>query len=540
MESRNFHQTWFLTRFSLKRDWLKLVLWSVTLIVLFGAVAAKFTDIYSSQSSIDEIVKTLKSPSMVSLFGKLSGSAPYTTADVFAGEMTVFMAMMAAIMNFSIIIKNTRGEEDSGLLEIIQSHSVGKLSNLASSLIELFIINLLIGLFYSIGLQVANLSGTDTNGNFLLGLGLGASGFMFAAIAAFLAQLVDNSRSATILSYIVFGIMYIARMSTDVSNPKATWFVPFGWVEKFSTYQENNWLPVFLMLGLSLILSVAALWVNNHRDIGSGIIATKPGRAKASAFLRGPLSLFWRLNRTSIIVWVVGLMILGFTYGSIFNTIGDILKTNPTMATLFGAGAIHKANILIIKHFVAILMIVFGVLALFPGIQIINYLKSGEAKGYLELIHSKPVSRNYLFTSVLVLGILTSLAALFAGMLGLQLGGASVMKHPIELSVFIKAFYAYISPVLVILALSACIVGWLPKISSFGYLYAGFALFVGYFGKLIDLPKWVGKLTPFGYIPNVPVNKLDAGTMWWQIGIAVLLIIIGYIGYHVRDLKSAN
>ena len=540
MESRNFHQTWFLTRFSLKRDWLKLVLWSVTLIVLFGAVAAKFTDIYSSQSSIDEIVKTLKSPSMVSLFGKLSGSAPYTTADVFAGEMTVFMAMMAAIMNFSIIIKNTRGEEDSGLLEIIQSHSVGKLSNLASSLIELFIINLLIGLFYSIGLQVANLSGTDTNGNFLLGLGLGASGFMFAAIAAFLAQLVDNSRSATILSYIVFGIMYIARMSTDVSNPKATWFVPFGWVEKFSTYQENNWLPVFLMLGLSLILSVAALWVNNHRDIGSGIIATKPGRAKASVFLRGPLSLFWRLNRTSIIVWVVGLMILGFTYGSIFNTIGDILKTNPTMATLFGAGAIHKANVLIIKHFVAILMIVFGVLALFPGIQIINYLKSGEAKGYLELIHSKPVSRNYLFTSVLVLGILTSLAALFAGMLGLQLGGASVMKHPIELSVFIKAFYAYISPVLVILALSACIVGWLPKISSFGYLYAGFALFVGYFGKLIDLPKWVGKLTPFGYIPNVPVNKLDAGTMWWQIGIAVLLIIVGYIGYHVRDLKSAN
>jgi len=540
METRNFHQTWFLTRFSLKRDWLKLVLWSVTLIVLFGAVAAKFTDIYSSQSSIDEIVKTLKSPSMVSLFGKLSGSAPYTTADVFAGEMTVFMAMMAAIMNFSIIIKNTRGEEDSGLLEIIQSHSVGKLSNLASSLIELFIVNLLIGLFYSIGLQVANLSGTDTNGNFLLGLGLGASGFMFAAIAAFLAQLVDNSRSATILSYIVFGIMYIARMSTDVSNPKTTWFVPFGWVEKFSTYQENNWLPVFLMLGLSLILCVAALWVNNHRDIGSGIIATKPGRAKASVFLRGPLSLFWRLNRTSIIVWVVGLMILGFTYGSIFNTIGDILKTNPTMATLFGAGAIHKANILIIKHFVAILMIVFGVLALFPGIQIINYLKTGEAKGYLELIHSKPVSRNYLFTSVLVLGILTSLAALFAGMLGLQLGGASVMKHPIELSVFIKAFYAYISPVLVILGLSACIVGWLPKISSFGYLYAGFALFVGYFGKLIDLPKWVGKLTPFGYIPNVPVNKLDAGTMWWQIGIAVLLIIIGYIGYHVRDLKSAN
>ncbi|WP_334329299.1 ABC transporter permease [Companilactobacillus sp. HBUAS59699] len=540
MENRNFHQTWFLTRFSLKRDWLKLALWSVTMIVLFAAVAAKFTSIYDTQASIDEIVKTLKSPSMVSLFGKLSGSAPYTTADVFAGEMTVFMAIMAAIMNFSIIIKNTRGEEDSGLLEIIQSHSVGKLSNLASALIELFIINLLIGLFYGIGLQVANLPGTDTNGNFLLGLGLGAAGFMFAAIAAFLAQLVDNSRSATILSYVVFGIMYIARMSTDVSNPKATWFIPFGWVEKFSTYQDNNWLPVFLMLGLALILCIAALWINDHRDIGSGIIATKPGRAKASMFLRGPLSLFWRLHRTTIIVWVVGLLILGFTYGSIFNTIGDILKTNPAMEKIFGAAAVNKANVLIIKNFVAILMIVFGVLALFPGIQIINYLKTGESKGYLELIHSKPVSRNYLFTSVLVLGILTSLAALFAGMWGLQLGGASVMKHPVAMSVFLRGFYAYISPLLVILAISACIVGWIPKLSIFGYLYAGLALFVGYFGKLIDLPKWVEKLTPFGFITKVPVHQMDLGTMWWQLGIAIALIIIGYAGYYIRDLKSAN
>ncbi|APX71360.1 ABC transporter permease [Companilactobacillus allii] len=538
MENRNFHQTWFLTRFSLKRDWLKLALWSVTLIVLFAAVAAKFTTIYDSQASIDEIVKTLKSPSMVSLFGKLSGSGPYTTADVFAGEMTVFMAMIAAVMNFSIIIKNTRGEEDSGLLEIIQSHSVGKLSNLASSLIELLIINLVIGIFYSLGLQFAGLSGTDTNGNFLLGLGLGAAGFMFASIAALMAQLVDNSRFAMILSYIIFGIMYIARMSTDISNPNLTWLIPFGWVEKFSTYQDNNWLPVFLMLGLSLILCITALWINNHRDIGSGIIATKPGRATASVFLRGPLSLFFRLHRTSIIVWIIGLMILGFTYGSIFNTIGDILKTNPTMAQLIGASAVHKANVVIIKHFVAILMIVFACLALFPGIQIINYLKTGESKGYLELIHSKPVSRSYLFTSILLLGIATSVATLFASMMGLYLGGMSVMKHPVEMSVFLNSFAAYLSALLVVLAISGCIVGLIPRFSSFSYLYIGFALFSGYFGKLIDLPKWVAKLTPFGYIPDVPVGKIDPGTMWWQLGITFVLIVVGYIGYSCRDLKS--
>lgn len=539
MDSRNFAKTGFLTRFSLRRDWLKLVIWAVAMAGLFSSVAAKFTTLYGSKASIDSIVTTLKSPAMTSLFGKMPGGAN-TTADVFAAEMTVFMAIMAAVMNYAIVIKNTRGDEDSGILEIIRAHAVGKISNLTATLIEVTILNLGIGLLYSFGLMAANLDGTDISGDFLLGIGLGMSGLMFASIAAFVAQLVDNSRAATMLAYLVFGIMYIARMMTDVSNPKMTWWVPFGWVEKFSTYKDNNWAPVLLMLIFSVVVFGLAMLINAKRDMGAGIIATRPGRSRASVILNGPLGLFWRLHRTSIIVWAIGIMILGFTYGSIFNTIGDILKTNPTMASLLGPDAVRSANVLIIKEFASVLMIVFGVLATIPGIQIINYLKTGENKGYLEMIHAKPVGRGRLFTDTLILAFVTTYLALFMGVWGLQLGGVYSMTHPLGLSLFMRGFYGYISPVFIMLAISAAIIGWYPKLANLSYGYLIVALFIQYFGKMIKLPDWTFKLTPFGYIPKVPVHTLDVGTFWWQILIGVVLIVIGYIGYKNRDINGAN
>lgn len=535
MKSERFQRTFFLTLFSFKRDWSKLTIWALVLIGLFVGVAAKFTGLYGSKSAIDQIIKTLKTPAMVSLFGKMP-AGPYTTADVFASEMTIFMAIIAAVMNFYFIIHNTRGEEESGILEMIQAHSVGRLSNLTAALLESFVFNFGIGLIYAVGLQFANLTGTNLNGNFLLGLGLGAAGFMFACIAAVIAQLTDNSRTTTIFSYLIFGVMYIARMITDVSHPKYTWLIPMGWVEKFSTYKDNNWLPVFLMLGLSLILILLAFYLNNHRDIGSGMIATKPGHATASVFLHDPLSLFWRLNRVSIIVWIVGIMILGATYGSVFNTIGDILKTNPMLKQLLNTQAINAANVLIIKEFLAILMIVFAALALVPGISLINYLKSGEAKGYLEIIHSKETSRFNLFFSIFGLATVTSIAVLFAGIYGLYAGGNAVMNHHIAMSIFMRGFYGYLSPLLLMLGISAFLLGWLPKLTTLNYGYLVLAFFIQYFGKLLKLPDWTEKLTPFGFINHVPVKNFDVTTFWWQIGIAVTLVIVGYIGYRRRDL----
>ncbi|WP_334331926.1 ABC transporter permease [Companilactobacillus sp. HBUAS59544] len=535
MKNNQFQMTGFLTRFTLKKDHLKLLVWAVVLISLFVGVASKFTSLYGNRQAIDEIIKTLKTPAMVSLFGKMPKNA-FTSADVFAAEMTVFMAIISCIMNYYFVIRNTRGEEESGILEMIQAHSVGRLANLSATIVESFLLNFGIGLIYALGLQFANLSGTDLNGNFLLGLGLASCGFMFAGIATVVSQLSDNTRNTTTLAYLVFGIMYIARMITDVTNPHYTWFVPLGWVEKFSTYQQNNWLPVILMLVLSVILVLTAFYLNLHRDLGSGLIATKPGRASASPLLHDPLTLFWRLNRVSILVWFFGILILGMTYGSIFNTIGDIVKTNPMFKQLLSTSAIDNANLLIVKQFIGVLMIVFAVLALIPGISLINYLKKGEDKGYLEIIHATPTSRLKLYSSMVFLSVITMTIIFFAGNLGLYLGGNAVMKQNLPLEIFQRNLLGYWPATMIFLGISACLVGWLPKLISLNFGYLIISFFIQYFGKLLKLPDWTEKLTPFGYLTKVPVKDFNPTTFWFQLALALILIVIGYIGYRRRDL----
>ncbi|WP_125771670.1 ABC transporter permease [Companilactobacillus furfuricola] len=536
MLSNDFTKTAFLTRFSLRKNWLKLTVWTIAMAGMFTAIAAKFTSIYGTQAAIDSVMETLRSPAMTALFGKMP-SGVSSSADIFAAEMTVFMAIMAVVMNYSIVIKNLRGEEEIGITEIIRAHAVGKLSLLGATLIEAVILNLGIGLLYALGLTFADLSGTDLNGNFLLGLGLGFAGLMFASIAALISQIVDNSRNSTILSYVVFGIMYVARMSTDISDPKLTWWIPFGWVEKFSTYKDNNWTPVLSMIIFTIIAFALAFFINSKRDVNAGLIATKPGRKHASVFLNGTFSLFLKLHKTSIIVWTIGLLILGFTYGSIFSDIGDIIKTNPTLEQMLGKSAIHAANVAIIKQFISMLMIIFAVLSLIPGMQIIHYLKTGENKGYLEMIHAKPVGRTKLYLNSIIIATVTTLLVLAATLYGLYLGGVYSMKDPIALKTFIKAYVAYISPVLIMLGITAAIIGTVPKLSSINYLYLTAALIIQYFGKLLKFPDWPEKLTPFGYIAQVPVKNADTATIVWQLAIAAVLFGIGYIGYIRRDLK---
>lgn len=227
-----FKRTGLLIGLNLKRDRKKLLIWILVLAGLFASIAAKFDGIYGTQSAIDTIVKTLKTPAMVSLFGAFTAKAPYNTAKIFATEMVVFMAIVMVIMNIMLAVGTTRGDEDDGLLELVRAHAVGRLAPLLAGIVELTGVNLVIGALFGLGLQVAKMPGADTTGNWLVAVGLAALGCFFGMLTLALAQLADNASGATMLSYAIFGIMYIARMSTDVSNPDLTWWVPFGWIEK--------------------------------------------------------------------------------------------------------------------------------------------------------------------------------------------------------------------------------------------------------------------------------------------------------------------
>ncbi|WP_461225937.1 ABC transporter permease [Lacticaseibacillus suihuaensis] len=524
---------------NLRRDWLKIVFWLLGLGGLMTAAAAKFDGLYSTQKAMSSIAETLSTPAMVSMFGPFTPKPPYTVAVIYGAMMMVFMGLFAAMMNVYFAVHATRVEEDAGRTEFILAHAVGRQSPLAAAILELAAINLVAGVLEALGLQAANMTGGSAAGNWLFGLGLAAFGFMFGCFSLLIAQVASSGRSATILSYVLLGGLYVVRMGTDVQNPDLSWWTIFGWIEKLNLYTHNTWWPLLLMLGLSAVLLVVAVALSTARDTGAGLIQPRAGRARASRFLAGPLTLLARLERTSTLIWLVSLFILGASYGSIFGTVGDLVKTNPAIGQLMGTGALHAAGRTMVLTFANKLSIIFAVVATIPAVITLLKLNGDERGGYLELVHAKPVSRLRLYVSFLVHAVLAGSAALVLGILGMAVAGsASLTTTPISIARYLRAFVGYWPAVLVTLGVVLVVIAVLPRLQAWVWAIPIYGVLSLYLGNMIGLPEWATKITPYGWVNHVPAAAIDWGSFAWMTALGLALMVAGYVGYKRRDLLT--
>lgn len=46
-------------------------------------------------------------------------------------------------------------------------------------------------------------------------------------------------------------------------------------------------------------------------------------------------------------------------------------------------------------------------------------------------------------------------------------------------------------------------------------------------GELFNFPEWMGRLTPFGHIPQIPVEDMDVGKTVILTIVAVILLAAG-------------
>lgn len=536
MPHSTFKRTGTLLKLELRHDWLKIELWLTGLVGLMAAAAAKFGGIYGTQKEMATIATTLKTPAMVSLLGPFTAKPPYTTALIYGSEMMVFMGLFTVMMNIHLAIHATRSQEESGLTELMLARSVGRQAPLLAAMLELIMVNGLGGVLEALGLQAAQMPGATPAGNWLFGLGLAAFGLMFGSFSLLFAQLASTSRGALMLSYGFLGLVFIARMGTDVQNPDLTWWTIFGWIEKMELYTNNNWWPVLLMLVGALIGGTLAVVLATRRDLGAGLMTPKPGRKRASVFLQGPLSLLARVNRTSTIVWLLGLALLGASYGSIFGTVGDLVKTNPVLGQLLGSAAVAAANRAVVLAMANKLAVIFVVVATIPAVMMILGLNRDEQKGLLTLMQAKPIGRMRLALTTTGYGLVVGSAAFIAAIWGMAAAGQQSMTITITLARFMRSFVGYWPALLVVCGLAMLLAGLLPKWQTVIWIVPIYGVISLYLGPLMDLPKWALKLSPYGWVNKVPASAINWGTFGWMTALGVVLLGLGLWAYRRRDL----
>lgn len=534
MLSNLFAQSGRLLKVNLKRDRWKLLIWVLVLAGLMIGYASKIGVIFSSQKSVDALVVTLRSPAMIAVLGYIPKSVAMTEATLFSGEMLVFMGLFYGLASLLLTVNATRGDEDQGLTELVRAKPVGRQALLFAAFLELVVFNLFLFILIGGGLQVTDMAGANTSGNWLSAALLSGVGLLFGTIGILTAQTASEARSATTGALSLLGVAYIARMLIDVQNPKYNWWSPLGWVERGGAYYDNNWLPVGYLLLTTLVILLLAMAISSRRDIGAGIIAVRRGHAK-SWFLSGPLTALIKTDGKSFWSWLFGALIMGLMYGSIFNSITDVIKSNQFMATMFTTAMQKKASDALLLQFMATLAIVFVIIGSLRGIFMVNQIETDAKKGYLELLLAKPISRTRIFFTYVGYAIVNALIAFAAGLTGLYLGNIAVMKHPLALKYFIRLFNGYSVTIIVMIAIAALLAAFVPRLKSLTLVYAGLGFVIMYFHSIFKLKDWVVKLVPYGWMKNLPVKQINWTNFTGLLIVAVILLIVATIGFQRRD-----
>jgi ABC-2 type transport system permease protein len=142
---------------------------------------------------------------------------------------------------------------------------------------------------------------------------------------------------------------------------------------------------------LTLVLIGIAFVLTEHRDVGSGMLPQRPGPAEAGVGLRSPLGLAWRLQRGVLLAWAVGITVMAVAFGSVGDSVDEILTSNEQLQQAMGAlsadGALRDLFFVFMMGFVGLAATGFTVQALLRA-------RAEEVDGRLEPLLATPVSRH--------------------------------------------------------------------------------------------------------------------------------------------------
>ena len=95
---------------------------------------------------------------------------------------------------------------------------------------------------------------------------------------------------------------------------------------------------------------------------------------------------------------------------------------------------------------------------------------------------------------------------------------------------------SYLPALLVMIAVAALLVGMLPKLSNLGWVALAVTFVVAMFGPILDLPKWVMRISPFENLALVPAQPISLVATTTLAALAAVILAVSLVGYRRRDM----
>ncbi|MGW5940725.1 ABC transporter permease [Streptomyces celluloflavus] len=531
--SRPLAGTGTLLRLALRRDRLLIPAWVLALGLAVASTGSAFETLYATAAERAGLAASMNANSSLrALYGPVFSDS---VGGLVAWRMAGLGAVLAAVMSLLIVVRHTREEEETGRQELLSAAVVGRRAPLTAALLAALIADAGLAVLIAAGLAG---SGRPAAGSLALGLAVGATGLLFAGLAAIAAQLTESARMAKGLTGAVLGLAFALRAAGDAADATATslptWLSPVGWAQNLRPYAGERWWVLLLFPAATALAVSAAYALTARRDLGMSFLPARPGPARAPASLSGPFGLAWRLQRATLFGWTAGFVFAGGVFGGIAKGAADMVGGNERTRAIFERMGGQQG---LTDAFLATMTGLLGMVAAIYAAGSVLRLRGEETGNRAEPVLAGAVGRLRWAGSHLAIAYLGTAVIMTAGGLALAVGyGSTVHDVTGQLGPVLGAALAQVPAVWTLTGLAVLVFGLLPRAAGAVWALIGGVLAIGWIGPALKFPQWAMDLSPFSHLPKLPGPTVTAAPFGWLLALSALLAAAGLTAFRRRDI----
>lgn len=523
--------TWELIRLIARRERVTIPVWVAVLAALPAATAAAFLGLYPTEVEIARAAAMIGgNPAFVAFLGPVFD---LSLAGLTVWRIGALLMVFSGVVVVLTVTRHTRAEEQAGRRELLGATSVGRHAPLVATLMVAAVTSLAIGGFAAVGLAAGGLGG---RGSVAFGVSVTVVTWLFATVTAFAAQLFESSRTVNGVGIGVVAGSFVLRVLGDAGSASGlgflAWVSPIGLAQRLRPFAGERWWVAGVLAAVGVGLAVAAQVVSARRDVGAGVLSSRPGPATGA--LRGPLGLAWRLQRGVAISWAVGFALFGLMIGSVTQGFADLLAENPILRSIIEQ---LGGSAFIVDAFLASMMAAVGIVAAAHAVQASLWLRSEETADRVDPLLAAATPRLRWMRSHVLVGVGVALVDLTAAGAAIGLAhGATIGDVVGQVPRLAGAALAQAPAVLVLVGVAVACFGLVPRLSWVAWAVLGTSAVLTLLGGALGFDQWIVDLSPFSRLPAVPAEKVDVVPLAALVAVGSGLVAAGFAGFARRDI----
>jgi ABC-2 type transport system permease protein len=463
------------------------------------------------------------------------------------GGFTVWRSLGTIIIISSIwailtATKYFRGEEAAGRWELFltgqttaRRAAANMLLALGAGLATIYVVTSVITM--AIG-RSANV-GFTIHASLFFGLAVISSGLIFLTAGTLASQIMPlRSRAATVTAGF-FGLCFGLRAIANAA-PSVHWLTnvsPLGWVDNLQPLVGSQPLWLLPIVGLAAVFIVLTLWLAGRRDLYASVVSDKDTAKPRLKLLNSPLGAAFRLTRTTIIGWLIGISAISFVFGFVAKSAGQAFKASANVGHVV-ARLSHQTQITGSVTFLGVIFMIVILLTISMTASSIGAIRDDEAQGYVDNFLVRAVGRlQWLWGRLLLLVLSIAAAGILAGCFS-WLSVAS-QHSDVSFRLLLLSGINAMAPAFFCVGLGVLLLGFRPRMSRTAiYAVVSWSFLLEIIGSAINLNHWILDTSLLQHIALAPATNPNWGVVLIYSGLGLASIVLGSLGYRYRDLEA--